>query len=93
MAATLTLTLDNDHPAHGDTVTATYTVFGNDGVPERSVTIVGSGTVGGEPIGPANAVLVLPGTDPLPEAFNAPTVDGLTFEATSDPKAWTALVP
>lgn len=90
--ATLTLTLDNDHPAHGDTVTATYTVGGNDGAPARPVTVSGTASIDCQEF-TASGVVTLPGTDPLPESFDAPVCDGLTFVATDDPAVWTALVP
>lgn len=91
--ATLTLTLDNDHPAHGDTITATYAVAGNDGTPERSASVTGHATIGDQPFQTAT-VVVFPAIDPLPETFDAPTVDGLTFaQDANDPHVWTALVP
>jgi len=90
--ATLTLTLSPTAPAHGDTVTATYSVAGNDGVPARPVTVSGTATIDGQEF-TASGVVTLPGTDPAPESFAAPTIDGQEFAATDDPHVWTYLVP
>jgi hypothetical protein len=90
--ASLTLTLDKDHPAHGETVTATYAVLGNDGTPERSASISGTATVGDQPL-TAAVVVTFPAVDPLPVTYDAPTVAGLTFTATKNPTVFTAVVP
>lgn len=96
--ATVTLTVDKSTPARGETVTATYTVSGNDGTPAgqpQAAELTGDVTVGAETVH-VSTVLTLPGTPavpPLAETFSVPTVAGLTFSATSDPRKFTALVP
>jgi len=97
--ATVTLTLDKAAPNHGDTVTATYVVTGNDGTPAgpaQAAELSGDVTVGTETVH-VSTVLTIPGTPavpPLAETFTVPVVAGLTFKAVSgDPRKFTALVP
>ena len=97
--ATVTLTVDKPTPNHGDTVTATYAVTGNDGTPAgapQAAELSGDVTVGEETVH-VSTVLTLPGSPsvpPLAETFAVPTVAGLTFKAvTGNPKVFTALVP
>lgn len=92
MAIAVTLTVSPATPNHGDTVTATYAVTGNDVVPPQSATVNGVATIGGETYN-VFTLVTLPGTDALPESFDVPTCDGLTFAATSDPAVFTAVVP
>lgn len=92
MAITASLVLSNPTPAHGETITATYVVNGNDGTPAEPVTVGGDVTIGGQDL-EVMVVLTKPAIDPLSETYSAPTCPGLTFEATGDPRVWTALVP
>lgn len=89
--AALTLTLTPVAPNHGDTVTATYAVVGNDGTPPQSAQVDGAAKVGDDDL-QVSVVITLPGVDAKTEEFWKPTCDGLTFVATSDPKVWTAVV-
>jgi hypothetical protein len=86
------LTVAPAAPGHGDTVTATYTVTGNDPVPPQGGVVSGSVTVGSEEFDVSTTV-TLPGTPALPESFTVPTMLGLTFAATTDPRVFVALVP
>lgn len=90
--ATVTLTVTPTAPNHGDTLTATYAVAGNDGTPPQSASITGDVTVGSD-ILHAVTTVTLPAVPPLPETFDAPTCPGLSFQSTPDPHVWTALVP
>lgn len=92
MSITVSITIASSTPAHGDTVTATYAVLGNDPVPPMEGTLEGDVTVGAEVIH-AVTTLTFPGTAALPESFSVPTCPGLTFTATADPKVFAALVP
>lgn len=98
MAVAVTLTLDKTSPARGETVTATYAVTGNAGTPAgqpQQTTVHGVAVIGDQHID-VDTTLTLPGTPavpPLSETFTVPTVTGLTFVATSNPKVFTALVP
>lgn len=92
MAVAASLTVTPSEPAHGDTITATYHVTGNDPVPTRSATISGDARIGVQDIAVSTTVM-LPGTPALPESFTIPTCPDLTFTATSDPAVFTAVVP
>lgn len=84
MAIAVSISVDNAHPAHGDTVTATYLVTGLSPIVG---TLQGSVMVNGKPT---------PATLTMGDAvgpYSAPTIAGLTFKATADPKVFTALVP
>src|SRR5262249_44489900 len=92
MAISADLTVDNSTPAHGDTITVTYSITGNDATDPATLTISGSVLVDGQRY-TATTSVVLPGTDPAEVAYETPTCDQLTFAPTSDPAAFTALVP
>lgn len=98
VSVTVSLTVLPSAPNHGDTVTATYAVVGNDGTPAGPPvqgSLVGDVTVGSDVLH-AVTTLTLPGTPavpPLPETFSVPVFSGLTFAATSAPNVFTALVP
>lgn len=92
MAITATLTVSPASPAHGDTVTATYAVNGNDPVPPQSATVSGDANVGGTDYA-VTTTITLPGTPALPETFAVPACTGLTFAATSQPNVFTAVCP
>jgi len=92
MAISASLTVTPSAPAHGDTVTATYHVTGNDPVPAHSATIDGDVTVGSQDLA-VSTTITLPGTPALPQTFALPTCPGLTFSATADPAVFTAVVP
>jgi hypothetical protein len=92
MAVSTTLSVTPAAPAHGATVTAVYTVHGNDGTADQAGTVAGSATVGGI-LYNVSTTMTLPGAPPLPVTYSAPTCPGLTFTATSDPATFTAVVP
>jgi hypothetical protein len=92
----VTLAITPEAPAHGDTVTATYTVTGNDPVAESTEQISGQvvlATVAGPVTLDAVTTITMPGTAALPETFEVPTAAGLTFEATGEANVFTAVVP
>lgn len=92
MAVTVELVLDNDAPAHGDVVTATYVVTGNDSAPARDTEAAGNANIGGDNY-PDTTPITLPGTPALPQVFDTPTCLGLTFVPTANPAVFTAVVP
>jgi hypothetical protein len=92
MAVSASLTVAPAAPNHGDTVTATYAVQGNDPAPPTSATVSGDANVGGEDF-EVSTTVSLPGTPALPETFAVPTCPGLTFSATGAPEVFTAVVP
>jgi hypothetical protein len=98
MTVAASLSLSPTAPKHGDTVTATYTVTGNDGTPagaDQTASVVGTVRVGDQDL-QVHTDITLPGTaavDPLPVTYAVPTVAGLTFVGTSKANIFTALVP
>lgn len=95
----LHINVDNPTPAHGDTITATFTVTGNDGTPAgepTSQTLDGEALLDGQPVH-VFQVITLPGTPevgPVPVEFVSVTLQGLTFTATTPTgDVWTAVVP
>ncbi len=92
MAVAVTLAVSPPAPAHGQTVTATYTVTGNEGSPSQVGTVSGEADIGGQHYD-VFATITQPGTPPLAEAFTVPVCPGLTFTATGDPHVFTAVVP
>lgn len=92
MAVTATLTVTPAAPGHGDTVTATYSVAGNDAGPPQSGMVSGVVTVGGMTL-QVSTTVTLPGTPAQPVTYAIPTCPGLTFTATANPAVFTAVVP
>lgn len=92
MAVTVSLAVSPAEPAHGDTVTATYLVSGNDPVDPKSATVSGLATIGDQTYN-VFTLVTLPGTAALPESFEVPVCEGLVFAATEDPKVFAAVVP
>jgi hypothetical protein len=92
MAVSVELVLDNPNPGHGDVVTATYVVSGNDGTPAQEVVVDGSASVGGTAYN-ADSAVTLPASAALPQTYDTPTALGLTFVPTADPAVFTAVVP
>lgn len=86
MAISVTLAVSPAAPAHGSTVTATYTVSGN---ASASGTVSGSAVIGTQTVAVSTTV-TLPA---LPQSFAVPTCPGLTFAKTAAPNVFTALVP
>lgn len=92
MPITATITASPSSPNHGDTVTFTYHVSGNDPVAPVSQPVTGDVTVGGLDL-QVSTTVSLPGTPALPEVYSTPVTAGLTPVATADPHVFTALVP
>lgn len=92
MAVTASLTVSPSSPAHGATVTATYSVSGNNPIAPQVATVSGDANVGGQDFA-VTTTLTLPGTPAAAETYAVPTCPGLTFTATADPHVFTAIVP
>jgi hypothetical protein len=92
MAISASLIVVPSAPNHGDTVTVTYSVQGNDPVPASQATISGEVVVGGEQFD-VSTLVTLPGSPAADVTFAVPTCPGLTFSATDDPAVFTAVVP
>jgi hypothetical protein len=92
MAITCDMSVDDPQPAHGQTITVTYTVTGNEPVDPSTATISGRGVVGGVPYETTQDITI-PGTPSAVETFDVPTCQGLSFVSTSDPAVFTAVIP
>lgn len=92
MAISVSLTVVPAAPAHGDTVTATYVVVGNDPIPGQTLPVHGSVNIGGVDY-VADGTLTAPGSPALVEQYAIPTCAGLTFVATANPRVFTAVMP
>jgi hypothetical protein len=92
MAISCDLNAGDPTPAHGDTLTVTYTVDGNDPLDPTGATISGRVVVGGVGYDVSTAI-TLPGTPAAAVSYSNPTCPGLTFAATADPAVFTAVVP
>jgi len=79
-------------PNHGDTVTVTYTVDGNDPISPQTVSITGTVVVGGVSQDVSTSI-TLPGTPAASVSYEVPVCSGLSFVSTSDPSVFTAVVP
>lgn len=92
MAVAVSFSVTPTAPNHGDTVTATYTVTGNNPGPSQSGTVSGVANVGGTGY-QVSTTITLPGTPALPVTYTTPTCTGLTFAATGTAGVFTAVVP
>jgi len=94
MAVSADGNVDNATPAHGDTITFTYTVTGNETIDPAQDTISGVATIGGQDF-VCTTTLTLPGTPAASESFAQPTSESgkLSFASTSNPAVFTAVVP
>jgi hypothetical protein len=94
MAVNVTADIDDNAPAHGQTITFTYIVAGNDAIDPAQDTITGVATVGGVEI-VATTTLTLPGTPAASESFAQPTSASglLSFTSTANQNVFTAVVP
>ncbi len=88
----VSLSVSPSAPNHGDTVTAAYTVTGNDPGGATVGTVNGDVVIGGTDY-KVSATVSLPGTPALAESFQVPVCPGLTFKATAQPNVFTAVVP
>lgn len=92
MAVSCDLNVDNSTPDHGDTITVTYSVDGNDPVDPQGATIRGQVVVGGTTYNVSTSV-TLPGTPAADVSYETPTCDGLTFSQGGSDAEFTAVVP
>jgi len=94
MAVSVSLNADDTAPAHGQIVTFTYTVDGNDPIDPSSGVVSGASVVGGIRF-EVNTTMTAPGTPAATEQFEVPTSDfpGWVFQATSDPAVFTCTIP
>lgn len=93
MPVSCDINTDDPTPAHGDTITVTYSVDGNDPVNPTGATITGRVVVGG--IGyDVSTDVTLPGTPAAGVVYDVPACDALPgFTVTSDPAVFTTTVP
>lgn len=94
MAVSVSLNANDTTPAHGQIVTFTYTVDGNDAVDPSSATVSGAAVVGGVRY-EVETTMTAPGTPPASEQFEVPTsdFDGWVFQPTSEPNVFTCTIP
>jgi hypothetical protein len=92
MAVSCDISANPSAPNHGDTITVTYSVTGNDPIDPASATVSGRVVVGGVPYDVATQI-TLPGTPAAGVTYAVPACPGLTFAATADPATFTAAVP
>ena len=92
MAVTCDIAATPSAPAQGATLTATYSVAGNDPIAPSTATVSGRVVVGGSPYDVSTSV-TLPGTPAGAVTYDVPSCPGLTFAATADPAVFTAVVP
>lgn len=94
MAVSCGINVDDPTPAHGETITVTYSVDGNDPVDPSGATIKGRVVVGGIPQDVSVSVTV-PGTPSAFVSYDVPASDNpaiSSFTSTSDPAVFTAVV-
>ncbi len=94
MAISVSLNASDTAPAHGQIVTFTYTVDGNDAVDPSSAVVSGAAVVGGVRY-EVQTTMTAPGTPPASEQFEVPTSDApdWTFAGTSEPNVFTCTIP
>ena len=94
MAISVSLNADDTDPGHGQLVTFTYTVDGNDPIDSSSATVKGAAVVGGTRY-EVETTMTAPGTPAASENFETPTSDaeGWTFNGTSEPNVFVCTVP
>lgn len=92
MSVSCDINTDNSTPDHGDTLTVTYTVTGNDPVDPTGATLSGRVVVSGVGYDVSTSI-TLPGTAAASVSYGIPTCPSLTFQATADPAVFTSVVP
>jgi hypothetical protein len=93
MAISVDINSDDTAPAHGQIVTFTYTVDGNDPVPSSAAVVSGAAVVGGVRY-EVSTTMTAPGTPAASEQYEMPTSDaGWTFQATSQDNVFTCTIP
>lgn len=93
MAISVSINADDTAPAHGQLVTFTYTVDGNDPIASSGATVSGAAVVGGVRY-EVETTMTAPGTPAASEQFETPTSDvGWEFNGTSEPNIFVCTVP
>jgi hypothetical protein len=93
MAVSVSLNADDTAPAHGQIVTFTYAVDGNDPIDPSSAVVSGAAVVGGTRY-QVTTTMTAPGTPAATEQFEVPTSDaGWTFQPTSQDNVFTCTIP
>lgn len=94
MAVSCDINVDDPTPSHGQTVTFTYSVDGNDPIDASSATVSGAAVVGGVRYA-VSTTMTAPGTPAGSEQFEVPTSDqaGWVFLATDNPAQFTCAIP
>lgn len=92
MAVNCFLDASPSAPDHGDTLTVSYSVTGNDPVAPSSARIQGTVVVGGVSYDVTTTV-TLPGSPPAAVTYEVPECPGLSFASTADSSVFTAVVP
>jgi hypothetical protein len=94
MAISVSLNASDTAPAHGQIVTFTYTVDGNDPIDPSIGVVKGASVVGGIRY-EVETTMTAPGTPAASEQFEVPTtnMEGWTFSGTSEPNVFTCTVP
>jgi hypothetical protein len=92
MAINAFLDANPSAPDHGDTLTVTYTVTGNDPTSPSTARISGHVVVGGQGFD-VGTNITLPGSPAADVSYEVPECPGLTFAATGEDNVFTAAVP
>lgn len=93
MAISVSINADDTAPAHGQLVTFTYTVDGNDPVPSSGATVSGAAVVGGVRY-EVETTMTAPGTPAASEQFEVPVSDAnWAFDPTSEPNIFVCTIP
>jgi hypothetical protein len=94
MAISCDINVDDPTPTHGQLVTFTYTVDGNDPVDPTSATVSGAAVVGGVRY-EVSTTMTAPGTPAASEQFEVPTSDqpAWIFLATDNANQFTCTIP
>jgi hypothetical protein len=94
MSISCDIQVDDPTPTHGQTVTFTYSVDGNDPIDPSSATVSGACVVGGVRYA-VETTMTAPGTPAASEQFEVPTSDqaGWVFLSTDQPNQFTCQIP
>lgn len=96
MAVSAAMNATPSAPAHGQTLTISYSITGNDPVAPFTAQITGGVVVGGQPMDLSTSI-TMPGTPAQPVTYDipeGPAGTGLVFQVSpTDPSTFTAVVP
>jgi len=93
MAVSASMDATPNAPAHGQTLTVSYTVTGNDAIPPSTAQVTGGVVVGGTHFD-VSTNITMPGTPAAAVTYDTPAAAGLTFTVNpADPSSFTAVVP